>query len=445
MLGRIPLARVAEVFLLGLILGGVLCCLLSLSRNGYLPVPFLYFSEDTFMDWYNTAYWANNGRAYEDWGALYPPLSFIFVRIFSVKSCYSADALLGRNCDPVGLATFLSLFILSSAVAFASFRKHDRTTSLLRGLALALGFPMLYALERGNLVFLTFTCFVLAYGSLLRPAWLRWLAFALSVNFKPYLAIALLGAMIRRRWRWIEGCVLLSLILYLASFLLLGEGTPTEILLNQVRWLMANGQVLFAATQTGSSYTALFGYLAHANELHRIIGTQTIATLAIAFKIFVLVGQVVAFAALTLTAIRHYPVPTHRLVAISICAVLTTIDLGLYADIFVVFLVFLEKWHRPVIVVALVSTYLLCVPADIILIPLGHKIRFSYLAGHFVSIPIGVTLGSFVRPGLLLVIQYALTAAVLADVIRVDSRVRSAKRTERTSDVAGSVITEAAR
>ena len=52
---------------------------------------------------------------------------------------------------------------------------------------MGLGLPMLYALERGNLLILCFTCFVLGYGDLLRQRWLRCLALASAMNFKPYL------------------------------------------------------------------------------------------------------------------------------------------------------------------------------------------------------------------------------------------------------------------
>ena len=32
----------------------------SSSESDYLPPPFVFDINDTFMDWFNTAYWAHN-------------------------------------------------------------------------------------------------------------------------------------------------------------------------------------------------------------------------------------------------------------------------------------------------------------------------------------------------------------------------------------------------
>ena len=74
-------------------LGGLLW---RLWANGYLPQPLYFRPDDSLMDLYTTAFWANAGGAYERWHSLYPPLSFAFLKVFSLHHCYGIDALHAR-------------------------------------------------------------------------------------------------------------------------------------------------------------------------------------------------------------------------------------------------------------------------------------------------------------------------------------------------------------
>ena len=51
--------------------------------NGFLPAPFVFDVGDTFMDWFNTAYWAHNPGAYSVWGTIYLPLSFVLTGLLA--------------------------------------------------------------------------------------------------------------------------------------------------------------------------------------------------------------------------------------------------------------------------------------------------------------------------------------------------------------------------
>ena len=97
---------------------------------------------------------------------------------------------------------------------------------------MAAGLPMLYALERGNLLVPTFTAFVLGTGPLIRSRWGRIVALALSVNFKPYLLGVFLPAVARRDWRWLLGFGAIGLAIYTVTFIAQGAGTPQQLLFN---------------------------------------------------------------------------------------------------------------------------------------------------------------------------------------------------------------------
>ena len=87
-------------------------------------------------------------------------------------------------------------------------------------------------LERGNVLLFTFTCLILAYGPLVKSARLRWVFAGLAVNFKVYLIGTIFAQLLKRRWRWFEGAMLSTVIVYLVTYAMFGEGTPGELYKN---------------------------------------------------------------------------------------------------------------------------------------------------------------------------------------------------------------------
>ena len=220
---------VTEYILGCLVLVGVFYCIAFVSINKYLPPPFFYEPSDTYADWFNTAFWAHNSGAYDVWRSVYPPISFVFLRFLSNGRCYSdrrsfdvSAGLDARSCDWGGIVEIWAIFLLNVALVWLTFRKTDRATAIPRTIALALGLPMLDAVERGNLVIVSFTFLMLCLGPLVRSARLRWLAAGLAVNFKIYLIAAIIPLLLKRRWRWVEGALLAVVIVFVLP-LLVGE------------------------------------------------------------------------------------------------------------------------------------------------------------------------------------------------------------------------------
>ena len=187
----------------------LVCCAILFNvvyffYEGFIPRPFFHDTNDTFMDWYNAAYWVYHPDAYVNWLSVYPPFSFVFLRFFSEPSCYSATELVARSCDPIGRLVLPGFVLLNLILVFIVYRRDARTTAIPRTIALGIGMPMLFAWERGNLIIPCFTFFILGHGRLLKAAWVRWLCVAASVNFKPYLVLSLAGRLVRRQWRWME-------------------------------------------------------------------------------------------------------------------------------------------------------------------------------------------------------------------------------------------------
>ena len=117
---------------------------------GYLPPPFFDESSDTFMDWYNTTYWAYRPGTYSEWFSIYPPLSIAFLKVFSIARCYENSGLEARDCDPIGAWVLTGFTLLNLLLVFAEYFKSDRKSALPRAVAAGLGMPALFAWERGK-------------------------------------------------------------------------------------------------------------------------------------------------------------------------------------------------------------------------------------------------------------------------------------------------------
>ena len=210
---------------------GALLILIGLWRvyslfmsNGYLGPPFVFDVGDTFMDWFNTAYYAHNGHAYDIWRTIYLPLSFVVTGLFGDPTCYDRAPYDARDCDVFGIYFILFMYVVCVVVTALSLWRQDRSTAVQRSIAIAAGGPLLYALERGQLIMLTYIAFVLLYGGLLRSR--KWFVAtaAFMANTKVYMVFPLLALPIKRDWRLFEYCALGALALYLVTILIVGAG-----------------------------------------------------------------------------------------------------------------------------------------------------------------------------------------------------------------------------
>ena len=204
--------------------------------RGFLPPPFVFDVGDTFMDWFNTAYWAHNPGAYSVWRTIYLPLSFVITGALGDPQCYGDAPYDARDCDTIGIIVILLTYAACVVVSAIALFRRDRTTALLRLIPIALGGPLLFALERGNLVMLAYIAFVLVYGGLLRSERAIAVASAFLVNMKVYFVFPLAAFAVKRQWRRLELCGIAALALYLVTLLIVGAGTPLELASNLSNW-----------------------------------------------------------------------------------------------------------------------------------------------------------------------------------------------------------------
>lgn len=385
---------------------------------GQLPQPFFYEPSDSFMDWFNTAYWAHDHGAYDSWRTIYPPLSFVVIRLMGKASCYvGAEGLPVRDCDWVGLVAIHAIFIVNIVLVAWSFLKIDRRTAVPRAFALATGMPTMFALERGNILLLCFTAMLLAYGPLLRSARWRWVFAGAAVNFKVYLIAAIAAQALKRRWLWVEGALLATIIIYLLSYGILGAGTPREIFSNITDY--SSG---FIAAQVldiwfSVTYQPLISLLqGESFPTTNMLGSDVVEWGLFVVPLFVRIGQLSVIAAAIATWLRPEVVPPYRIAFFGTILALMTSEAGGYTETMVILFVFMEPWRGVGRSIAILCCYILCLPGDISVGYIPPIIRDSFLAGRSVEVQFGVGLGMFLRPGLMIVIAMSLSATTMRDV-----------------------------
>lgn len=373
----------------------------------FLPQPFIYDVNDTFMDWFSTAAYANRPGAFDVWRTVYPPLSFVFLRLVSIHACYG-DPFTARNCDWFGIATILASYATDCGLAACAFWRRNPATALPRSLAFAFGLPLLFALERGNLVLVCLIPFILAYGEMLGSSVSRAVAIATTVNFKPYLVIPAVALAVRRDWRGLEWAALATLALYLVTYGLFGSGSAVEIYSNTTNWVTLTGGKFWDQTFLSTSYSTLLSISDSPLPILNFVSSRVLSTVLWIIPVLIRTTQLMALAGLVAAWLQPHSATLARNVALLVGAHLATQSPGGYTLAFLIFAVFLETSHRPGVILALIAAYTLSINYDVMLTTVVDTNSPSWLSGRNAHIAFGLAVGQFVRPAMVLLIVWGL-------------------------------------
>ena len=327
---------------------------------GYLPQPFVFDTNDTFMDWFNTAYWANNPGIYDVWRSIYPPLSFVFLDATSLPGCYLHNSFTARDCDWLARGTIYAFYVIDVVLAWVCFRRLDRRTAPMRTIAIALGLPMLFTIERGNLILVAFAFFMIAHGPLTTSKPWRWFAAAVTINFKPYLVLPMLAHAVKRDWRTLEVAGIATVALYLVTLALVGSGTPMELASNTANWVTFQGAQVWNEVNYSTSYAPFQMFRTLDIPLLQFVPSRLVETIEFVVPIVIRSTQLAALAAVAAAWLQPKALPLHRVSAILLGAYLVTQSPGGYTQLFLLFLVLMERWKGAGPIIAIVATYLLC-------------------------------------------------------------------------------------
>ncbi len=411
-----------EAILAGIVVAGIVYCGVHIWRYGFLPPPFFYEPSDTFADWFNPAFWSRQKGAYDAWGTIYLPVSFVFLRMLGMDRCYpdtrgldASAGLAARNCDWVGLGALAAIFLLNIFLTWRVFRKFDPATAPMRTICVALGAPMLNGLERGNLILITYTCLLLALGPLLASARLRWVFAGLAINFKIYAIGSVVPLLLKRRWRWVEGALLATVVIYLLSFAIYGEGMPMEIFTN-VRDFSSQGAVQILDIWYTATYQPLYSVLESGLfPMSDIIGSVWVDRLMILIPVLMRLSQGLIVLAAFAIWYRPEVFTAHRAITLGTLAAIITSEPGGYAVICFMLFVLMEPWRGFGRKWAIVACYILAFPFDLPIDTLPESARDLYFRDTMTMITQHVTLGPFVRPLIIMSIAWAISLTTLRE------------------------------
>jgi hypothetical protein len=370
----------------------------------YLPQPFFYDTDDTFRDWFSTAIWAHEQGAYDTWLTVYPPLSFVILKVVGTPSCYEyAPWQTVRDCDWGGMLALHVIYVINAVIVSIYFMKIDRRTALPRAFAITAGMPMLFGLERGNIILLAFTFMMFAYGPLLKSA--RWRIFfiGLSVNMKVYLISGVLIHLVKRRWLWTELAVISIVMVYIVSYLLFGDGTPKQIVDNLINFATGAKASQLLDFWYPNTYVALRYVLGESDApMNNFLGSDQVNQILLAMTWSTRTAQAVILAATAATWFRPELVPTYRLTLLGLSFAMITTETSAYTQPLLFLFVFMEPWKGWLRPMAISSVYLLCLPGDIGLGSSGAFHEFSYLWQRYVTADRFLAVGMFTRPLILM-------------------------------------------
>ncbi|NCP14019.1 MAG: DUF2029 domain-containing protein [Sphingomonadales bacterium] len=414
-----------EGLLAATIIGGIFYCAIHVARNGYLPAPFFYEPSDTFADWFNTAYWSRKTGAYDTWGTIYPPISFLFVRLFSIGACYPeirpfdpSAGLDARDCDWLALTAMPAIFAINLVLTFVMLRKLDPLTAVPRTICVALGMPMLNALERGNLLMIAYTCTILAVGPFLKSARLRWIFAGLAVNFKVYLIGTFVALLLRKRWLWVEGFLISTVVIYLISLAMFGYGTPFEIIDN-IRLFSQGAPSQILDAWHSMTYSALLSVIeVGAFPLTSIIGSRSVEFLEFWLPVILRLTQVSILLAAAVIWYRPELFNSYRAISLGTLMSLISAESGMYTQIFFMIFIMTEPWKGFGRKWAICACYVLSMPFDIAIDHLPEVPRNTYFTDSVTMISFDISIGPLVRPLLIMSVAWAISLVTIAELWR---------------------------
>ena len=384
---------------------------LSFAENGYLPSPFVYDKADTFMDFFHPMYWADEPGRYTDWGSVYPPLNFLFLkgaRWLMFGQVHESDAFTLRDSAKPFIPYLLAAFAASALFVF----RHDLWRGF-TGAQKALFFfifllspPMLFSIERGNLIIFASGFLALA---LAKPGWTRTFAIGMLINIKPYFALYLVGFVISQRPKELLSCTVMAGALFLISGIMLDENflqfVRNLLQFSQDPNLFSPRELLgLPSSVSAFSYVLRLYLFSGGNPSFAGLDIGSIATLIESIKWLAILS---AFVSLGLGGRR---IPVETMLAATTIAITNLgvwaggYTFGLYVCLIPIFCRL--TYHK----IYLTCVFLIMMPVDIPLFNDNLGDRYAYLSDATIPVDFQVTLGAFLRPavnlGLLLMISF---------------------------------------
>jgi hypothetical protein len=214
-------------------LGNIVYFALFLYFNKYLPAPFVLDKNDTFMDFYNPLFWVLKDEFYTTYKSVYPPINYFFLKLFTfnldASSFSSSFQLREAKSNLIYYLLTINAVIIFLILKIGDWREVAIRKHKLIWIAIFFSTPVLFAMERGNLIFLSLL--VLAIYIAVENIWVKAITFALLVNIKPYFILLLIEYLNIYRFdlKIILKITMTSALMFLLTSMLAGLNIATFI------------------------------------------------------------------------------------------------------------------------------------------------------------------------------------------------------------------------
>ena len=369
-------------------------------KYGYLAAPFYYDKSDTFMDLFNPLYWAYLDGRYTEWKSVYPPLNFLFLRLLDFLfggACYAVPSCV-REHSPLIIVVFASIYLTIPAIVLRM--QYEKNYSVIEKSLLyflvIFSPPMLFALERGNLILITpiLLAFVLSGNGLKRSIYI-----AVLINIKAYLVLLLMYFFIKRIWRDLLICIFFSTLIFVLTGWLLD---PSYYLFFANIFYFSSGGGSFSLREVMSMPSSISAYayvLKNPSAVTLLSAHMSASTVSYVGAAIEFVKWSSLAASLAIVSIKSSVIRDAEIFALLVVLVCNLgVWVGGYTMILYIALipVFL-KMHLRFVLLGLVA--LIYLPLD--LMPVMTEsigTQYSYFSDTYVSVNWTLGFGSLVRP-----------------------------------------------
>ncbi len=367
-----------------------------LSDYGYLPTPFVIDKNDTLMDFYNPLFWVINDSFYTTFNSVYPALNYFFLKIFTlgIAPDQISNSFELRNDFPI-LGIIISLvyvLIIWVVVNIGEWQKVNFSHKGLIFLACVLSVPVLFGLERGNLIYLALL-FLALYLNASNP-WLKAICLGLLINVKPYFAILLIQYLNIHQFNKVE--LIRSILITAAIFFVSGFFAGIDL----IDFFKAYLSFSQNTTLSVEGVVALPHSIAALSTIKGLISFSEGSRYTFWFSLLKVINYV-AVLILLCTVLLKKTTPLELLIASIIILTNFSISTGGYILIIYIVLIpyLLQSKEYKKLLFFILLIYAL--PVDWInFIELNYPYIYSYLGGNiYINNPgFFLSIGSIIRP-----------------------------------------------
>lgn len=388
----------------------VLYLFLFVQEYRHLPAPFLIDKADTFMDLYNPLYWSSDSGRYAEWKSVYPPLNFLILavmRILVFGEIIFSDGFAMRDASLLPAAVISVMYVVAPVylVRICEWKYQNAIIRFAFVFICITSAPMLFGLERGNLIILVLFLLPIILRS---ESWHGALALAVAINLKPYFAVLLFGYILAGHTLLFVQATCFAGAIFLLSGLTLDPNflllIPNLVGFGQSDVLFSGREVLALPSSVGAFAYALELYLKNKPGPDALSEILPIIPSLINFaRAFLIIGF---FAALVKA--RNQLDQPEIFIGLLVALISFSLSAGGYSQIFyLACLPFVATMRLGKINLLLMGATLL--PLDLVVLGSEELAQaYSYIVGEVVAVHYQLGLGALIRPlcNMLLVLSF---------------------------------------